>query len=121
MSQARVYIIDDDENACKVAKRALENAGFDVRASSQVIGTTAAINDFRPHVVLLDVMMPALSGDKLVELFSTGLKVSPKIVLYSNKSRDELKRMSHELKVADYLCKIDGPTALVKKIKEHTA
>ncbi len=116
MSAGKIFVIDDDEAVCRLAKRALEQVGYEVQTTTHVIGVTAEVREFQPQAVLLDIMMPALTGDKLVELFSKTLKTVPKIILYSNKSADELRQLADDLNVAGYVCKIDGPAALVDKV-----
>lgn len=119
MSLGKVYIIDDDENALRLGQRALEKAGYEVQTTTKVIGTTSAINEFSPDVVLLDVMMPALTGDKFLRLLRQGVKSRPQIILFSNKSEDELRQLAQQVLADDYLPKIQGPAAILRKVSEH--
>lgn len=119
MSLGRVFIIDDDENALRLGQRVLEKAGYEVQTAVRVIGTTAAINEFAPDVVLLDVMMPALTGDKFIRLLRQGVKSQPAIILFSNKSEDELRRLAEQVLADDFLPKIHGPAAILRKVSEH--
>ncbi len=119
-SKKRVYVLDDDEGILSIAKRILDKSGFEVRTSSRAIGTTNDIKEFSPHVLLVDVMMPALKGTKVVEIVRKLLDPIPIIILYSNKSADELRELSIESGADDYLCKTEGPQALLRKVRMHT-
>ncbi len=119
MSQGKVFIIDDDENALNLARRILEKSDYEVVTTTQVIGSTAAINSFKPDVILVDLMMPALSGERMVELLQKGLHYKPKIILFSNKSEDELRKVAKETGADDYIAKINGPASIMRKVSEN--
>jgi DNA-binding response OmpR family regulator len=119
MSLGKVYVIDDDEKALRLAQRALEKAGYEVQSTTRVIGTTTAINEFAPDVILLDVMMPALTGDKFLRLLRQGIRSKPRIILFSNKNEDELRGMARTVGADDFIPKIQGPAAILRKVSEH--
>ena len=114
--KTKILIVDDDENTLKLYERALDKAGFEVKTSSQAIGTTNKAKEFCPEIIILDVMMPALSGQNLIEILKKNVPGNPLIILLSNKSEDELKKIAQEFHADDYLTKMSGPLALVKKI-----
>ena len=66
---ARVLVIDDQEIARKLMARLLTSAGFQVYAQPSAIGATRVMIRNNISVVVIDVHMPALQGDKLVQLF----------------------------------------------------
>ena len=117
--KSKILLVDDDDAALKLFGRALEDAGFEVLASSQSIGTTNRAKDFEPDVILLDVMMPALAGNKMVKLLQENVPRQPTIILLSNKEEDELKKICQECGADDYVSKVSGPAALVRKVREH--
>ncbi len=119
MNRGKVFIIDDDENALNMARRVLEKADYEVASTTRVIGTTAAINSFMPDIILLDVMMPALSGDRMVELLQKGLRHKPRIILFSNKSEEELVKLTKESGADDHIAKINGPASILRKVSEQ--
>jgi len=117
MSQ-KVFVLDDDQTSCDLARQALDRAGFEVETSTRAIGATAAIRSFSPDLILLDVMMPAVSGENVVEIIDKILKPRPKILYYSNKSSTELRELVNRTKVEGFVCKVDGPTNLVKQVRQ---
>lgn len=66
-----VLVVDDDEKAVKYMSSVLENAGFDVlMAYSGKAGINLAINN-KPDLMILDLMMPEVSGFDVVEKLRT--------------------------------------------------
>jgi diguanylate cyclase (GGDEF)-like protein len=58
----RILTVDDDEMLCKFIKTVLQPQGYVVQALSEPIKILETLDAFAPDLVLLDVMMPALSG-----------------------------------------------------------
>jgi DNA-binding response OmpR family regulator len=116
MSQ-KIFVLDDDENTCRLAATALARAGYEVQTQSAAIGATSAIKTFSPDLILLDVMMPALSGDTMVEIIAKSVKPRPRILFYSNKSAHDLRELTDKTGVEGYICKIDGPSALLATVR----
>ena len=79
----KVLVVDDDEQYLKLTARTLRMAGYDVVARSNVIGTSAAVVSERPDMVLIDVDMPGLDGDRLALLIQRSVTKTPLLVLYS--------------------------------------
>jgi len=104
----RVFIIDDDEEILLISQRTLEKAGYIVGASSHAIGVTQSIRKFSPDIVLVDVMMPALKGNKVVDILRKCLDPLPPLLLLAIDSGAD-----------DYICKTDGPSALLRKVRSH--
>jgi DNA-binding NarL/FixJ family response regulator len=82
----RVLIVDDNELFLEVAKATLSAAGFEVATSSAALSFTAALADLRPHVALVDVLMPGINGNHLIEIARRQL----------GQPKSELKRQSAE-------------------------
>ena len=119
MGEGKVFLIDDDPISLKLFSQFLEKAGFEVNTTQRVIGTIGEINRFAPDVILVDVMLPALSGDKIVKILRESISSQPVIILLSNKSEDELKRLTQECGADDYIPKINGPGFLLEKVKKY--
>jgi CheY-like chemotaxis protein len=64
----RVLVIDDDEIVREVMCDLLRAKGCQVFDSGSPIGVTRTVGEQDIDVVVLDVMMPGLSGDKLAKL-----------------------------------------------------
>ncbi len=114
----RVLIMDDDENDGELAKSILEKQGYQVMLLDTAAGVLPEIKNFGPDVILLDVMMPEIAGVDLAPIIMKhgALNVKPKILYYSNLSSDKLKEMVRNTGVHGYVCKVDGPRALISAV-----
>ena len=66
--QIRVLIVDDSEICCETAKLMLEEEGLEVFTLSTPIGFSANLQNLRPDIALVDVAMPAMRGNQLVDI-----------------------------------------------------
>lgn|SRR6059058_4511849 len=67
--KGRILIIDDDPRVRDTHRRLLERAGFDVRALPSPYEGLDASRDWPPDVILLDLVMPTISGFEAVKVF----------------------------------------------------
>ena len=58
----RILIADDSQPNAELLEAHLDGSGFDTRIAANGEDTLAAARDWKPDVILLDVMMPKLSG-----------------------------------------------------------
>jgi len=58
----RVLVVDDEQNITELISTAMRYEGFDVQSAATGRQALDAISTFRPHLVLLDVMLPDLDG-----------------------------------------------------------
>ncbi len=103
-----ILVIDDDENLLMATRDLLENWGYRVYTHKRGFGSTAAIDLVKPDLVLLDINMPGLPGDRLAGLIKTfeATKRVP-IVFYSSNDEDALREAVSVHKVRGYIPKGD--------------
>lgn len=65
--QARILVVDDEPEVCEVLKEFLEAKGYLVTTASSGAEALAAIEKERPHLVLLDIIMPGMNGLETLE------------------------------------------------------
>jgi two-component system OmpR family response regulator len=61
-SAHRVLVVDDEPNIVEVVTMALRYQGFDVEAAATGRAALAAVTRFKPHLMVLDVMLPDMEG-----------------------------------------------------------
>ena len=64
---ARILIIDDDTDFLKLLGTFFVNAGHEVELVSESAKAIEAIEQFKPDVVILDIIMPGLSGGSVYQ------------------------------------------------------
>ncbi len=69
MTEPRILVVDDDPDIVEYLSVFLEDSGYQVRTAGNEKSALLTIEDFEPNAVLIDVMMPGLSGlDLMVKL-----------------------------------------------------
>lgn len=116
-AQATVLIVDDSEICLDIAREALEAEGYRVVTSTSPLGVNRIIATERPAVVVVDVTMPALRGDKLVQLVRRHQTEPVHILLHSDRPAIELARYVVESGATDYVEKTPDAEPLVRAIK----
>ena len=115
---ARILIADDEEHLGFMIKFKLEKSGYTV--DWQVNGRDAlqAVKDSPPALVILDVMMPGMTGFEVLEAIKTdaALKSIPVIMLTARGQEDDTVR-GINLGAADYVTKPFRPAELLARVK----
>ena len=87
----KVLVVDDDVDLLRMLEKLLVHRGHEVHSCATPFGVSAIVLRERPEVVVLDMMMPGLSGADLAELVQKlELTPPPKMVLWSAMNPDEL-------------------------------
>ena len=104
----KVMVVDDDEKLLEITKFILENEGYEVLVHNRAIGSTNHIKDFKPDIVLLDINMPALSGESLAKVISSTKSVQDTpIIFHSSNDEESLRDSVMENGAKGYICKGD--------------
>ncbi|WP_437600770.1 response regulator [Sorangium sp. So ce590] len=114
-----VLVIDDSEIAREEVCRVLGAAGFQVIALPSPIGATQAIVRHQARIVVLDVFMPTIRGDRLLTLFRKNQRLGHlSVILMSGHSEKELEQLQMEVQADAVLSKrhLDRLPALVRRL-----
>jgi CheY-like chemotaxis protein len=116
-------MVDDEPLAIEVTRFHLEEAGFTRFVSTtDPLRATALIIQARPDVLLLDLMMPGMSGLELLQKLEAEnlLKHVPAIILTaSNDPGTKIRAL--ELGATEFLNKPADPTELVMRLRNTIA
>ncbi len=117
----KILLVEDDESLASVYIERFEAEGFDVRHVAN--GEEALTNaiEFKPELILLDVMMPKISGfDVLDILRNTPETANVRIVMLTALSQEKDKERAKEMGVDDYLVKSQVVIAdVVDRVRYH--
>lgn len=86
----RVLLIDDSELVLGLHAQLLTTHGFDVRTTTSVGELEALLDSWNPHLVLMDVQMPAISGEELCRRVKARFKATLPVVLVSDLPKEAL-------------------------------
>jgi len=100
----RLLIIDDSTVNNIILQNILEDMGYEVHTALDAENAFTIIKTFSPDLILLDLMMPDVSGFDLLRRFRRE-QVNIPVVIVSAFSDNEYKRKAKELGARDYLLK----------------
>lgn len=107
MLKKRILIVDDDKNQLFTTRALLELAGYEVTVHDTPFRTSEIIQTWRPHLLLLDINMPGLAGDRLCSLIRSNRRISTLILLHSSNDENSLRLAAEEHGADGYVCKGD--------------
>ncbi len=114
----KVLIVDDEAPIREMIAVALEMAGYDCSEAGDAISAHAMIVDNQPDMILLDWMMPGMSGIELARrLRKDEVTADIPIIMLTAKVEEENKIKGLEAGVDDYITKPFSPRELVARLK----
>ncbi len=117
MEKKRILIVDDDEAILRLVKDILDREGYSVFTFDQALGTSQKVAKIKPHLILMDVIMPGLAGDKICKILKDSyVNKEMKIILYSTKDQNELEQLAEKTGADDFLKKSSNYRELVEKV-----
>ena len=91
----KALVIDDDDVARELIVSLLDAGGYETVGLPSPIGATQTIIEQRVEIVVLDLLMPALSGDKLAKMLRSNARLANLvIVLVSSSDVEKLKELA---------------------------
>ncbi len=120
-NRKRILLVEDDEGLAQVYITRLDIEGFEVRRVPNGEDALAAALEFKPDLILLDVMMPKVNGfDVLDILRNTPETTNVKIIMLTALSQEADRKKAEEMGVDDYLVKSQVVIAdVVERVKLH--
>jgi DNA-binding response OmpR family regulator len=118
----RVLIVDDEANIVASLEFLMRQKGYDVRVAGNGVEALAAVADFNPDLMLLDVMMPQMSGYDVCQKVRAGPDGQRvKIVMVSAKGREVEVSKGLAVGADAYVTKPFSTRDLVAQIQELLA
>ncbi len=103
-----ILVVDDDMKHLLTAKDLLEDMGYEVRMHQFAFGVTNVVREAQPDLILLDMNMPGLSGERLSKVLLSNEKTKDiPVVFYSSNDEDSLRRAVVKHGVKGYIAKGD--------------
>ena len=93
-SRLRVLVVEDNADAAGGLKMLLELAGHDVEVASDGLQALRLVDDFEPHVALVDLGLPVLDGFQVARRIRQEHPTRPLLVALSGYGREEDKQQS---------------------------
>ena len=118
----KILVIDDEPSMHRLLKLILEDEGFSVVEPEESSEAAASIAVGKPDAIILDIMMPEVSGFEVLRMLKDdeGTRDIPVIIL-SVRSFEEDIQKAMSLGAERYMTKPFQPTELLELIKEVLA
>ena len=116
---AHILVIDDSESSQELMRRSLESEGFSVACAADGEAGLRLINEKRPDVVLLDVLLPGIDGWTLLSVLKSDPRYTDIPVIMVTIVDDRRRGMI--LGVTDYLVKPIERKQLIQVIRPLVA
>ena len=116
---ARVLIADDHPQGVELLDAYLADTGFEIETAYDGDEALRKVRDWRPDLVLLDIMMPKISGFEVCEKVKADPELrSIKIILLTAKGQDSDREVGRLAGADDYMTKPFSPTKILERARE---
>ena len=114
----KVMHVEDEPDTRKVVKEILEGEGYNVSSYPSGEKGVAAVKKEKPDLILLDIMMPGMSGwDAFKKIRNINKKAKVAFLSVLEVSPERLAKLKKE-GISDYITKPFTATDLVKRVKK---
>ncbi len=113
--EVRVLTVDDDPQTLRYVRDVLSEAGYVPQVTGDPEAVGRLIREEKPHLVLLDLMLPGTDGVELMESVPELAEVP--VIFLSAYGRDQVIARALEAGADDYIVKPFSPTELVARIQ----
>jgi DNA-binding response OmpR family regulator len=114
-NRTRILVVDDDPQTLRYVRDALSSAGYACTVTGDPEQVGILLEREKPHLVLLDLLLPGTDGIGLMERLPMLSRVP--VIFLSAYGRDQIIAQALEAGADDYIVKPFSPTELVARIR----
>jgi DNA-binding response OmpR family regulator len=111
----RIVVVDDEESILKVVTYALEQVGFEVYTAGDAAGGAFLVEEVKPDLLILDIMLPGKTGLELAREIRQESDIP--IIMLSARGDEVDRILGLEFGADDYVTKPFSPRELVSRVK----
>ncbi|WP_108651131.1 response regulator [Dongshaea marina] len=111
----RILLVEDDSDLSQLITTYLEKYGYQIQAHTQGDTVQQAIKEFKPDLVVLDIMLPGLDGLEICRTIRPGYQGAVMMMTACNEDMDQI--LGLELGADDYLIKPVEPRLLLARVR----
>jgi two-component system phosphate regulon response regulator PhoB len=116
----RIAIVEDEAELAALLDYNLRRAGYETRTMGGAGGVLKSLEEFKPDLVVLDVMLPEVDGFEVCRKIRQSAALGRIPVLFLTARADEVDRvLGLEIGGDDYMTKPFSPRELVARVKAH--
>src|SRR5687767_3399544 len=100
----RILLVEDDRSISRLLQLELEHRGLAVRTVFNGLAAMPAIEEFEPQVIVLDILLPGMDGERVLQLIRRSGITTPVVMLTArDQPRDKVRNL--DTGADDYLTK----------------
>lgn len=118
---SKIAIVEDDTAISQMYRIKFEAEGYSVETAENGKLGLALIEDMKPDMVLLDLMMPEMDGEEMLsKLRSKSYGKNMKVIILTNMGESEAPASIKEMGVEAFILKANmTPRQVAELVKEH--
>jgi two-component system alkaline phosphatase synthesis response regulator PhoP len=114
----KILLVDDEPDILEIVSYNLENEGYQIFTASNGVEAVEKASEIKPHLILLDVMMPEMDGIEACEKIREIDELSEVIIaFFTARGEDYSQVAGFDAGADDYITKPVKPKVLVSKVK----
>lgn len=115
----KIAIIEDDQAISQMYRMKFETEGFTVETAANGRLGLELVDKLRPDIILLDLMMPEMTGDEMLkQLRATDWGKDIKVIILTNMGEQEAPPVVKELNVKKFIIKAEmTPRQVAEMVK----
>jgi len=120
VDKPKILIVDDEPDVVDFIERTLRTEGFDVVSAFDGIGAIDLADTEKPDLVLLDIMMPMMSGYEVCEQIKSNPRTKDiPVICVSSAHTPDARAQSLKVGAATLVVKPFFPAELVAQIRRY--
>lgn len=116
---ARIFVLDDSPVVLSLAVTGLRAVGHEAAGAADLAGLDALLREATPALILLDVQMPEMFGDDVLEFLRTERGLTCKLLLFSDLDGEQLEARARRVGADGTVPKSKGLDAILSAVATH--
>jgi len=115
---ARILVVDDEEILCMLIRETLEDLELDIDEAEDGEEALKKMMESSYDLMILDYMMPNLTGIEVIELLPQEIKMSMPILMLTAKSQESDRQKVFDLGADYFMSKPFSPIKLMNLVED---
>jgi two-component system alkaline phosphatase synthesis response regulator PhoP len=113
----KVLIVDDEADILEIISYNLIKEGYEILTAKNGIEALEKVGPFKPNLVILDIMMPKMSGVEVCKILRSKPEYNDTLIIFLTALNDESSQIKGlETGADDYISKPISPKVLVSRV-----
>jgi len=115
----KILVVDDDLDTVEIIRLKLEAAGYKVVTARDGYECIAKCQEVEPDLLIIDIMMPKLSGFKVVKLLKSDKKLAVMpIIMLTARTQEADRQIARDIEADKYMTKPFDPDEVLKTVEQ---